>query len=757
MTRPGTGPRARSGCGSPATVPGHARRLPSRSGAGPVRLLTVGLVALVALAALVVPATSAEAQPDDPVLRLEITDLGVQLGPGSIPEVDDDPLAGDAPLPPRDLTGRVLIEHLGEVPLDGLRFVVEVYPETRTRGLLREALRERPAGTPIAVSGMDLRDGGAVRPGELVGAAIDISATDIPWADGAGGVHPVRLTVLRGTTVLVEVTTAVTWLNQRPAEPVDLSVIWPFDGPPWRGPGGAYAPAAAREIEPGERFDVLLGVLERMPTEALTLAPAPHLLEDLVDRSGGFVTTQERTDGSSEALEVGSDSVEATRAARMLRRLRTVSATGIPAVTGTYADADLGALLAAGGRTAQLASLAAADGRDRLTTLLAGPVDTRIHLHAGPLTPGMLDVIPAETIVASADAVGLPALGSDPALGSPVRPAQAPSGRRVTVIIPDPYLAEVLADPVAGGGPLVTAQHLAAHTAMFYLEAPARAGRALVVAPPSRWAPTPVLAEGLLQQLHDATWLDPVRLGDVPLRTVRDAVDLDLPTTVFPSGPSPEVLAEVADRWDAVTALRAALPDPEARIAAREVDDLEDDLVRATSRWVGNQRRDAMIRAVAQTVTDRIGDLEITTGTVTLTSDTGQIPVTVQRNAGGPIDVVVSVESQGRVLWPEGRRSEILTLDDGGSQTVSFTARALSTGTFPVTVRVSDPAGIQVVTETTVSVRSTAISGPALIGTGALVAILLLIGAGRGRTRSTPDDGEQRPPRLRVAAQQDER
>lgn len=121
----------------------------------------------------------------------------------------------------------------------------------------------------------------------------------------------------------------------------------------------------------------------------------------------------------------------------------------------------------------------------------------------------------------------------------------------------------------------------------------------------------------------------------------------------------------------------------------------------------------------------------MTSGTVTLTSDTGQIPVTLQRTRGGAIQVVVTVESQGRLLWPEGRRSEVLRLGEGHSQTVSFPTRALSTGTFPVTVRITDPDGTTVIGGTTLSVRSAAISGVALTGTGLLVAVLLLLGAFR--------------------------
>ena len=145
------------------------------------------------------------------------------------------------------------------------------------------------------------------------------------------------------------------------------------------------------------------------------------------------------------------------------------------------------------------------------------------------------------------------------------------------------------------------------------------------------------------------------------------------------------------------------------------------------------------MRDVQRAVDTTIGDIEVSSGTVTLTSDTGQIPVTLQRSRGEAIQVVATVESQGRLLWPEGRRSEVLQLDEGSTATVSFPTRALSTGTFPVTVRVTDPSGTTIIADTTLSVRSTAISGVALTGTVVLVAILLLFGAvRRGDRRRAP-------------------
>lgn len=136
-----------------------------------------------------------------------------------------------------------------------------------------------------------------------------------------------------------------------------------------------------------------------------------------------------------------------------------------------------------------------------------------------------------------------------------------------------------------------------------------------------------------------------------------------------------------------------------------------------------------MIRAVQRTVDEAFGEVSLAAASVTLTSDTGEVPVTVLRDRGGPLLVSVHVESQGRLRWPEGRTSQILELEEGGSTTLSFPTRAVTTGTFPVTVTITDPSGVQILARESLSVRSTSLSRPALTLMAALVIVLLLIGS----------------------------
>lgn len=220
-------------------------------------------------------------------------------------------------------------------------------------------------------------------------------------------------------------------------------------------------------------------------------------------------------------------------------------------------------------------------------------------------------------------------------------------------------------------------------------------------------------------------------MPDTLLNVPVDGGGLDFPSD--PLGGFGDSFASALDQ--AATSLNAAgdaLPEGETRLSGRTLASLRDTLVRASSTWLrggGEAEADALVRDVQRVTDETFGDVEVTTGPITLTSDQGQIPITLHRSRGEAIIVTVEVASQGRLIWHDGRRSEPLTLEPGGNQTVSFSTQALSTGTFPVTVRVTDPSGTHELARSTTTIRSTAISGTALSVIGLAILVLLLLGA----------------------------
>ena len=163
-----------------------------------------------------------------------------------------------------------------------------------------------------------------------------------------------------------------------------------------------------------------------------------------------------------------------------------------------------------------------------------------------------------------------------------------------------------------------------------------------------------------------------------------------------------------------------------------------DELLRATSirlpgdRVAAARTRVQQVRAI---VDGALGTVEVPDDAgVTLTSDTGTVPVTVRHADGVPMEVVVELESQGRLAFdPEPRRTVQLPAD--GTATVSFDTVALGRGQFPVEVRVSTPDGAVLLDRSVLSVRATVVSRPALLGVGAVVLGLLLLGGRRRRRR----------------------
>lgn len=711
------------------------------AGAIPVLLAGVVTLSLVVLLLLVAPATAQDADSRADV-HLSISGLTGVLGPGSVDlseEEDRDPQTVTEPMTSMAL--RVLIENRGGQDLRALRLVTEIHPAATSRSMLRQALRGELNTDPVAIRDPALADGGRLASGEVAGIAEMFEPSEVDWATD-GGVHPVRISVTRGTQVLDEVVTAVVWLTDRPPEPIQTVMVWPLDEAPWRIAGGEYDASGARSIRTGERIDSLIRALEIASGPPVVLAPAPHLLEDLRDQANGFILRERLDGGIVEPRQIEPEDDEARRANDALRRIRDVAdALPYAPISGSYASADLSALHAAGDRPSRnLASEAASVARQRLQLELDRAPNGAVHLLDGAVTPPVLDLIPGDQLLVPYDAAALPDPRFDPDLDPSLHRLQSPAGRALTAMVADPYLTDLVSEPDVSAGPIAASQRIVAETAMIHFEAPSARGRTLLLLPTPDWDPGLEVATLTLEQLQDANWLDLTSPEVATSGGRRSTTDLEFrppdPAT-FP----PDFVTELQAAIIELEAAHATLVEGESTIGGRDQTTLEDALMRSTSRWLRSDDQAAaepLVRDVRRAVSDLLGEVRISDSSVTLTSDSGQVPITLQRTRGGPINLQIEVTSQGRLVWPDGRRSEILTLGEDSSTTVSFATEALSTGTFPVTVRVTDPSGTVELQRTTLTVRSTAISGPALTGISSVVVILLLLGGLRRRHEPPP-------------------
>jgi hypothetical protein len=689
------------------------------------------------------------ASTDTPGARLTVTSLSGVLGPGSVPvDPTTEELDAVEPPPPSpsadDLEIRAVVENLRDEPLDGLRLVIEVHEAVGSRSALRAAFGGGPLDGPSHVHDVAVGTDGTLGPEQSTVVTDVFAGATMDWPDTAG-VHPVRFALVRGTTVLTTVTSAVVWLPQAPDAPVPFAFVLPFDDAPWRTTGGDYPDAVDRGIQPGGRLDALLGALERHPDAGVTLAPAAHLVEDLTDRADGFVTLERMDNGNLEAREIAPTEPAAVLAGRALERLRAIAATlPFEPASSPYAAADLTALQAGEAPLPDLAAQAAADGRRRLQRSLGRSVDAATTVLPGPIDPAVLDLLPGEVIVMPFAATARP----DPALEAPLGPAVAilrsPAGRRLLAVVGDPYLRDALTEPDPAVGPVLAAQRVLAETAAAHLTEAASPEQSLVALPGASWRPEPRFLDHLLSGIAQAPWLQPLppsqlALTDSPPAS-GDPLELRGPGQArFPTTLEATLAAAARD----LEAARNALPPDDRLIDGREPADLRDQLLRATSTWLSNGavgEAESLARDVQRAVDASFGDVEVAASSVTLTSDSGPVPITLRRTRGGPLVVEVEVTSQGRLRFPEGSTSEPIRLEEGGTETVEFPVTAVSTGSFPLTVRVTDPSGGRELATTVVPVRSTAVSGPALAGIGLVVLALLLMGARRrpGRRPAPP-------------------
>ncbi|MEX2324819.1 MAG: DUF6049 family protein [Nitriliruptoraceae bacterium] len=686
-------------------------------------------------------------------VNITVSSLTGVLGPGSVPVVDAGELdAADAPRPQLELRLRLLIENIADTSIQPLRTIVEIHPAVTSRSQLHAALAGNLESLPVRVSDETLRAGEALAAGDIAGARHHFEQDAMPW--GAGGVFPLRIAVVRGTEVLAEAFTAVVWLSQQPSNPLRSVFVWPFDAPPNRAPGGIYDNGSDDAIRLGGQLERSIRLLEQLGGPGVVLAPAPHVVEELRDRAGGFIERERLDDGTQQLRRVSSNTPAARGAGDLLEAVRgLIDAAPFAPVTSTYARADLSALVAADedGRLLALASEAASGSARRLRILLDTEPDSATYVLDPGTTAFALDLIPSGRVLVPASAVhpddvALTGAAGDTGAIQPIRPLRTPAGRSLTAVVADPYLSEQLSRPDTRHGSVLAAQRIVASSAMAYFEAPDVSDRALLILPDNGWDPGPAVARGVVSALQDALWLT----FDSPSTMIATARRSAYPLMLRDTGTRGIPSAFHDDLATAIRALEAAeiaAPDEETLIGGLTPGELDDALTHATSQWLRGTRQPfatELVADVTAAVDELFGTIEIGDSRVTLTSDSGTIPVTLDRPVGGPIQIRVEVASQGRLVWSEGRFSEPVILAPESRHTVSFATTALSTGTFPVTVRVTDPSGHWEFARETLSVRSTAISRPALVATTATIVLLLGVGALR-----QPASGRKR---LRVVA-----
>jgi hypothetical protein len=696
-------------------------------------VVTLLLAPVLSLPTLAVPTAHAQIgddlDVDIPTVRLVVSDLVGIVGPGSLPPPDPDD--ENPPTAPTDLDLRLLVENTSTESLRNLQVVVEVHPSFGgARSLAHQALDQQVVrGALRALWRTDLRDGGAIGPGDVAGVAVTIPGNEIGWS-GTNDIYPVQVSVLLGSRVLERVVLGVVHLVDQADRPLQTTVVWPLVARSDRTAAGTYRHAIPPELEPGGHLDRMLRAVERHASQPILLAPDAVLIEELADRAAGFVLE----DGTT----VDPDDPPARHAAELLERIRVlVENSPLDPVVGPYGLADISALVTAPQPVTPLADRSLDLARTRTQALLGRAPDLQVHAATTPVTTEVLGTLGTDHVLLPWDQIVGPDLSTLPDLPLANRRLVEVVGQRApqTATVADPHVAAVLTSPPRHAGEAVAAQRLIAETASLYLLEPGRAGRTLLVMPPPDWSPIGQTASTFLDALVESPWLT---LGP-PLEGGTEPVVLQSGATAVP----PMLVDQIAATLRRMDALRVAMPDGVPGLEGQSIGDLADAMLRVlTPDALAGQATaaEAGIQEVQSIVHAAFGEVRLAAGArVTLTSETGEIPITLERPTGDDIDVIIEVESSTALRWDDDRRQHIRLLA-GSSRTVSFSTHALSRGTFPVTVSVWDPTREVLLDSTILSVRSTAISRTALLIIAGVVVVLLLIGEVRRR----------RQPRLEV-------
>ena len=138
------------------------------------------------------------------------------------------------------------------------------------------------------------------------------------------------------------------------------------------------------------------------------------------------------------------------------------------------------------------------------------------------------------------------------------------------------------------------------------------------------------------------------------------------------------------------------------------------------------------ILGLRKVIDDQFRSIDVSGGGVTFTSKRGSVPITISNNATYPVRVRVEVSSS-KLTFPAGS-SRTVTISPPGD-TTTFEALARSSGTFPLTVRVTNVTGNRTLDVAEFTVRSAAVNLPAVVVTIGALVVFVVWAARRARSR----------------------
>ncbi len=448
------------------------------------------------------------------------------------------------------------------------------------------------------------------------------------------------------------------WSPGAVAEPTPLAVVWPLaDRPDLDANGDLTDDDLAEQLRPGGRLDQLLQVGADNPVDwfvdpDLFQSAAALGAEDWLTRAVAALSDENAAVHLLPLADV--DVVALTRDNR---------------VEDIAAALDRGRAVAAGFGVAAGTAVAWPDGGADQATL------------------AQLDVLGQDLSVLPVSQYPRRSLGVAAGPATVQLPATAGGG---LATLADDTVTEILGRNSFEPGAVVTIrQQVAAYLYLIALERTSDP-RPQVLAPPRRWDPAAGLASGLLSDLSTAPWIRSSSLDELQTLPPDDAARADFS---FSDGAiSAEQVASADPASAAGAGLTQVLTDP-----LTVVQPISDAVLRSTSTaWredpnSGAQYSELIVRQATETAA---GLWLVPRESVTLTGQSGTIPLTIANDLPQPVTVQVAARATpsvrlqltdpGSVTVPAGRRVSVeLGADAAASGVVRVDAQLVTTGGDP--------------------------------------------------------------------------
>lgn len=566
---------------------------------------------------------------------------------------------------------------------------------------------------------------GEIAPGESarVQLELDVDILDL-GTDAAWGPRQMSVTVREGGTPLDVLHSFLVFAPGQDAspDPVALSVVAPVTGPAVDPVDpDAYAAELSGLTAPDGRLSALADAGTPVGSSpGITLAADPALV---AAASAGETTAEwatRLTDGSvSEVAALPAFDPDLAALARA-----DLSPAETAAATDAVAD------LPASWQTPESweVTLAWPQGRPDVATMAAAHSTSASHVVVSD------DLAPDD---------GLPA--------SALTPVTTPAGK-VSALVADRHLSDAVGavtDDASAPTATEAAQRLLADTALLasqdeQLRGSESGNLHVLAALPRDWTPDPTTLHRVLELLDATDWSDVVPLSETISAPASDTARTALPPDEAAEGElAPAAVRELASARRAVTDFASVADDP-VELAGGVLRSLTAPLAVAFREDPAG-RADAVRAAVTQAGELRQGITVVDRSTVTLISDTGELPVLVRNDL--PTDASVTV-----VLRPDDPRLKVesrptVVVPAGQSTTVPVQVRAIGSGNVDIQVEVLAPSGVTVTAPADFSVRVRA--GWETVGTAvvaAAIGVLFLAGIwrtvrrGRSPRRTTGEE-----------------